>query len=197
MLHNAPIAVDNPNPYSTGLFRALRAALELDVRTQDLKVIFKDGRTTDFDLILFDSILEINNKWLNFKEGHSKTACWLSRQTEDDDRQIMLSQFSCDHIVSALYELVLNEVTRSQSLAHEEIYESNATLCQKISESLRHMPMMIESCLGGPGEITVSWIDIDGGMVARVYGLEPKLAITLHRESSCAIRRDDLVRTSK
>jgi hypothetical protein len=82
-------------------------------------------------------------------------------------------------------------------LAHGELCESKATLCQKISENFRHMPIMIETCLGAPGEIIVSWVAMDGGMVSRVYGLDPKVAITLDRESSCAARRDDLLRTSK
>ncbi|KAE9373626.1 hypothetical protein N431DRAFT_338191 [Stipitochalara longipes BDJ] len=196
LLHNAPVAEDSSSAYSAGVWRVLRAALALDVRTKDLEVVFKDGATTDFDLILFESTLEINNKWLDFKQSHSKTACWLSRQS-NGDLPIMLSQFSCDHIVSALYELVLDEVMRHPGLVHRERCESKATLCQKISENFRHMPMMIETCLGGPGEIIVSWIDMDGGMVSRVYGLDPKLAITLHQESSCAIRRGDLLRTIK
>ncbi|PMD41316.1 hypothetical protein L207DRAFT_323111 [Hyaloscypha variabilis F] len=108
----------------------------------------------------------------------------------------MQSQFSCDHIISSLYELVFDEVMRQPGLAHGELCESKATLCQKISENFRHMPIMIETCLGAPGEIIVSWVAIDGGMVSRVYGLDPKVAITLHRESSCAARRDDLLRTN-
>lgn len=177
------------------MWRALRAALALDVKTKDLKVVFKNGATTDFDLILFESTLEINNKWLDFKQSHSKTACWLSRQSNDESST--MSHFSCDHIALTLYELVLEEVMRDPGFAHRESSESKATLCQKVSENLRHMPMMIETCLGGPGEIIVSWIDRDGGMVSRVYGLNPKLEITLHQESSCALKRGDLLRSSK
>jgi hypothetical protein len=194
LLHNAPVAEDNRSPYSAGVWRALRAALALDVKTKDLKVVFKNGATTDFDLILFESTLEINNKWLDFKQSHSKTACWLSRQSNDESST--MSHFSCDHIALTLYELVLEEVMRDPGFAHRESSESKATLCQKVSENLRHMPMMIETCLGGPGEI-VSWIDRDGGMVSRVYGLNPKLEITLHQESSCVLKRGDLLRSSK
>jgi hypothetical protein len=195
LLHNAPVAEDNRSPYSAGVWRALRAALALDVKTKDLKVVFKNGATTDFDLILFESTLEINNKWLDFKQSHSKTACWLSRQSNDESST--MSHFSCDHIALTLYELVLEEVMRDPGFAHRESSESKATLCQKVSENLRHMPMMIETCLGGPGEIIVSWIDRDGGMVSRVYGLNPKLEITLHQESSCALKRGDVLRSSK
>lgn len=195
MLHNAPIAEYNPSPYSVGVQRALRAALALDVKTKGLKVVFKNGATADFDLILFESTLEINNKWLDFKQSHSNTVCWLSRQSNDEPST--MSHFSCDHIALTLYELVLEEGRRDPGFTHRESSESKATLCQKVSENLRHMPMMVETCLGGPGEIIVSWVDRDGGMVSRVYGLNPKLEITLHKELSCGLKRCDLLRSGK
>jgi hypothetical protein len=195
LLHNAPVAQDNTTPYSAGVERALRAALALDERTKSLEVIFKDGTTTDFDLILFQSTLEINNKWLDFKLSHSKTACWLSRRS--DDELPRMGHFSCDHIVSTLYELVLEELMRQPRLEHRNFCESKASLYQKVCENLRQMPRMIQVDTGPlPGEIIVSWIDMEGEMVSKAYGLNPICQVTLHRESSCSLKRDDLIRPS-
>ncbi len=174
--------------------RALRAALALDRRTKDLEVVFRSGTTTDLDLMLFQSTLEINDKWLDFKQSHSKTACWLSRH----DELLNTDHFSCDHVVTGLYELILEEITRHPEFSPNELTESNACLYQRVCDNLRQMPRMVESCIGLlPGEISVSWVDLEGDMISRVYGLSPRCQVTLHRESTCSLRRTDLLAPSE
>ena len=192
LLHNAPIAEDKGTPYSAGVERALRAALALDGRTRALEVIFRNGTSTDLDLMLFQSTLEINDKWLDFRQSHSRTACWLSRRSNEELPN--MGHFSCDHVVTNLYDLVLKELTRNPGLSHGELSESNETLHQRVCDNLRQMPRMVESCTGiFPGEISVSWVDLEGEMISRVYGLNPRCQVTLHRERTCSLRRGDLL----
>ncbi|PVH72999.1 hypothetical protein DL98DRAFT_576490 [Cadophora sp. DSE1049] len=192
LLNQAPRTQSRGTTYSLGVERALRAALALDSRTKDLNLIFKSGAKTDLDLLLDGCDLQINDKWLDFKNSHRLAPCRLSRQAYREYSNA--DHFSCDHIVTDLYELVLDELKRHDEIDSNESSESDSSLYQRLCEQLRQMPVMVESRVGTSSEmIVVSWTDLDGDVLSRLYGLDPKCRVTLHRESTCSNRRDDLL----
>jgi hypothetical protein len=196
VLHTAPPAVDRGTLYSASVERALKAALALDTRTKELKLVFKSGASTDLDLLLLGSTLEINDKWLSFYDSHQKHPCWLSR----GDHQLFpdIDHFTCSHIVTDLYELVLEELDRRPEHSYNELTKSNKSLYQRVCESLRKMPIMVEAVAGvHPGEIEVSWADAEGDILSRVYGLDPQCRVVLHRESECSGKRSELLAAGK
>lgn len=192
LLHNAPLAEDKKSTYSAGMQRALRAALALDVRTKGLEIIFKCGDRTDLDLLLMDANLEINDKWLDFGLSHAHNQCWFALQLPREHSTA--DHFSCDHIVTDLFDLVLDELNRHPQSSEREVIESNSSLYLKVCENLRHMPIMVEAnATTEVGEIEVSWADLDRDVASRVYGMDPKCRVVLHRDSTCSFRRDELL----
>ncbi|KAH0569248.1 hypothetical protein GP486_000004 [Trichoglossum hirsutum] len=186
LFQKAPEAPEDGTIYSLGLKRALRAALVLDARTKSLRVVFKAAGKAQLNLLLSRTSLEINETWLDFQAGHEKTPCWLSDQVREEPD---MNQFLCDHIVIDLYHLVLEEIKRQgQSSA------SDSSLYHRVRESLRQMPVMVEARPGHrPGEVDVSWMSLEGDSIPKIYGLDPTYRITLHRESTCSLRRHDLL----
>ncbi|CZT07834.1 uncharacterized protein RCO7_10885 [Rhynchosporium graminicola] len=192
LLSRAPVSTNRTTPYSLHVARALRAALALDVRTKDLNVILKSGVKADLDLLLEGTDLQINDKWLDFEEGHRLAPCWLSRQKSRKFSDY--EHFSCDHIVTDLYEMVLEELKRFPESSSGGISESDNFLYQRVCECLRQMPLMITSQADPFSHmIRVSWSDLEGDVLSRLHGLDPKCRVTLHQESTCASRRGDLL----
>jgi hypothetical protein len=192
LLHNAAIAIVKVTAYSIGVKRGLSAALALDVRTRDLKLVFKTGYTADLDLLLDKSDLLIHEKWLDFGASHDGADCWLSSLASASG--IKIDTFSCDHIVTNLYGLVLNELdSRDGGLAADE-----KSLNLKVSERLREMPRKIEIAPGQEaGEIEVSWVDAASDMASRLHGLNVKGRITLHRERTCSEKKFELLTSER
>jgi hypothetical protein len=196
LFHNAPEVTDKGTIYSTGLKRALNAALALDTRTKGLEIVFKAVDKAQLALRLSGSKLEINATWLDFRASHEKAPCWLSRPAHAE--KSMIDQFSCDHIATHLYQLVLEELKRHPGMIAGESSDSDSSLYQRVCESLRQMPMMVEASPGRQsGEVEVSWTSLEGDHFSRMYHFDPKCRITLHRESTCSLRRDDLLAPSK
>jgi hypothetical protein len=59
------------------------------------------------------------------------------------------------------------------------------------------MPRLIETAPGrNAGEIDVTWMDSESDIAARLHGLDVKYRVTPHCESTCAMKRFDLVTSS-
>ena len=167
--------------------RALRASLYLDPRTKDLELVFKEGGVAELDLLLDGTQLMVNEKWLDFYDSHKNAPCWLSRLSTTAG--FNSDNFSCDHVITDLYDMVLMEVGKDSGAV-----EADGLLRLRLAENLRQMPRLIETAPGcNAGEIDVTWMDSESGLAARLHGLDVKYRVTLHRASTCAIRRFDLV----
>lgn len=168
------------------------AALSVDTRTQNLELVFKGGSSGELDLLLEDSQLQINEKWLDFRASHKDAPCGLSRLALSED--LVIHTFSCDHVINELYDLVLVEINKERDTEPGVLKEKENSLRLKISESLRQMPRMIDIIHGdNDGEIYVSWTDPESSLLSKLHHLDLKCRITLHRESTCSQKRFDLV----
>ena len=77
---------------------------------------------------------------------------------------------------------------------HSGAVEADRLLRLRLAENLRQMPRLIETAPGcNAGEIDVTWMDFESGLAAELHGLDVKYRVTLHRESTCDMRRFDLV----
>jgi hypothetical protein len=172
--------------------RALKAALTLDPRTKGLNLIFKSGVSTDLDLLLFESTLEINDKWLSFLESHQRSPCWLSRGAGAPLPEI--DHFTCSHVVIDLYELILDELGRHPEPLPNLLTESKKSLHQQVCESILKMPVMVKAVPGDhTGEIEVRWNDSECDILSRVYGFDPQCRVILHHEGGCSAKRSKLL----
>lgn len=172
--------------------RAFSAALALDTRTKGLRLVFKSAGQTGLDLLLDKSDLLIHKKWLDFHSSHEKAACWLSRLASTSE--VNVEKFSCDHIVTDLYDLVLTELGKGQTIEPDGLTETEGSLRLRVSGSLRHMLRIVEIAPGERlGEIEVSWTDQESDMAYKMHDLNLKCRITLHRESTCSNKKLDLL----
>jgi hypothetical protein len=191
LLQKSPIALEPETKYSAGVKRALMAALSLDDGTRNFEIIFKCRAKAELDLLLDDSTLHINEKWLDFQASHIELSCWLSSLTlvEDVDTDV----FSCDHIVANIYDSILTELRKGNTQKDRQSDEKYSHLRLRVSESLRQMPRMIENTQGeNAGEIKVSWTVPESNLVVKFHRVDLKCRVTLHRESSCGSKRFDL-----
>ena len=190
LLQNAKDTDITINTFSEGIIRGLKAALILDKITQDLDLVFKSGAGGELDILLQDSDILVNDRWLGFHASHKDASCWLSRIAAREDLNI--ESFFCDHVVIYLYDLILIEVAKASKLsssgrAHRE------TLSLKIAESLCQMPREVDiRPVDQRCQIQVSWTDLDGHF-ASIRSLELTYSVVLHRERTCAEKKDALL----
>lgn len=170
----------------------MSAGLCLDKRTKRLELVFKDGTAAELDLLLDGTELMVNEKFLDFHASHKKVPCWLSLLSTTAG--FINDTFSCDHVITDLYDMILMEVDKHHGDESDGPVEADGLLRLRLIENLRQMPRMVETALGSnPGEIDVKWGGSEGDLVARSHGLDVKYRVTLHRESTCDMRRLDLV----
>jgi hypothetical protein len=195
LLHNAPASELQETPYSNGVKRAFSAALALDDETKNLRVVFKSETKAGLGFILFESTLEINDKWLSFRDRHRRTPCWLSRQLRDNPD---MDHFSCCHVITDLYRIVVGELKNNSNSKESDRLKSYDFLYQQVCESLRKMPILVTARPGTlSGEIDVFWTDSEGVILSRVYGVDPQCKVTLHLESTCSSKRSQLLAPGK
>ncbi len=196
LLINALDCVEEDNVYSADVKRSLKAALALDPRTSALTLKFKCGTKDGLDLLLDKLDLLIHEKWLDFSSSHEKTPCSLS--TWATEKGINIESFSCNHVVTRLFDLLLTELTkvREREVGSRTLTRSDDSLRVTVQENLDQMPRLVEASTIEPGEIKVTWTDLDGDRVSRLHGLEPQCGIVLHRESTCSNKRLELLRSN-
>ena len=194
LLKNAPDSAKDDSAYSADFKRSLNAALALDPRTSALTITFKDGTKDGLDLLLDNSDLLIHDKWLEFSSSHEKTPCSLS--TRATQKGVSIENFSCNHVVAYLLDLLLAELTKvgGAELDSHTLTRSDDSLRVAVRENLDQMPRLVEASIVEPGEIKVTWMDLDGDRVSKLHGLDPQCGIVMHRESTCSNKRLDLLR---
>lgn len=192
LLRNLQVTTIEDTPHSLGLKRAFSAALALDASTEDLQVIFKSVADADLDLVVEGAEIMIHEKWLDFQASHEKASCWLSDYASVIS--IDIGTFSCEHIVTYLYDSLLAELFDASKSGRGTSTDRKNALRLTVSQALRHMPKMVQtSHHDQAGNIEVCWCDTEGHVASKQYGLSLNYLVTLHRESSCSQRRFDLL----
>ncbi|KAJ5046834.1 uncharacterized protein L3040_004059 [Drepanopeziza brunnea f. sp. 'multigermtubi'] len=188
LLHNAPGSSVEETPYSAGVKRALSAALALDERTKDLKVIFKQASKSGLELLLDENDLLISDTYLDFAASHRTISCYLW------ECAINPPDFPCDHIIVGLYETILHDLKKGGQPLLQKSFESNISLRQKLDVNLRQMPRIVELIPGkSTEELMVSWTDLESNMISRLHGLDMMYKATLHKRSICSDKQFDLI----
>lgn len=166
------------------------SVLALDSRTRNLRLDFRSGANAELDLLLHESQLLINDKWLDFEASHKSSSCSLFLQATAEQNDI--DRFSCSHIVKSLYDLVLVELSNgSNSQQHNH---SNNYMHQLVSEKVDQMPCMVKVVQGeAAGVLEVSWVHAESEKISRLHHLELKGWITMHRNSTCSDKKSELL----
>ena len=192
LLSNAPLTTKIESAYSVSVDRILKAILALDERTAGLKLIFKDGCDIGLDLFLkpFCHEVLINDRYLDFHESHINSPCGIYKHAIS--RGQGTETYPCNHSFTELYDLLLHEIEKSGQF--DMATESVPLLLDCVRESLQQMPQLVRVSTGeNKGKILVKWKDTESDLAYELYRVELKCHITLHRESTCAHRRYDLL----
>jgi len=197
LLLNAPRSTIEDTIYSTGMKRALRAALALDSGTRDLELCFRSGENAELDLILDGKQLLINDKWMSFHKSHACDPSFCPLRKQASGGSVQIDTFTCGHIVEALYGLILDEISRGSKAESRARLETKHSLRLKVSEKIVQTPHKVESSSCNPGEIQVSWVDPERHSTWEVHRVICEGRVTLHRVSTCEGKRGDLIASCK
>jgi hypothetical protein len=136
---------------------------------------------TDLDvMILHGSRLLINDKWLDFSSSHATLGCQLYHK--DSQEELGNETFSCDHVVTELYNLIILEMKNAE--------DKDGRLHLKLDENIRQMPRKV-ACFPEalPCTITVCWEQPESESDWRLHGIKREGQVVLHRESTCANKK--------
>jgi hypothetical protein len=153
---------------------------------------FKNGVYAELDLLLDGSRLLVNDKWLDFVASHSSSFCALFTEANVDE--VTIDRFSCNHVVTELYNLILVELSRECSLELGSAPDTDSSLHQKVSEKIRQIPHKVE-CMPGSlaGVIHVSWVDPESEKDWKLHGVSRRGRVILHRETTCSKKKLELL----
>lgn len=168
----------------------LKSALQLDARLESIQVHIVKGGGTGIDILFEEDkgCLLIHEKWLDFTKAHENTSCEIALLARD--RPLHDVPFSCDHIVEDLFELVMNDVRRALKFSHAEA----STIRGFVRERIPQMPRGIKVIAPNEaGVLEVTWKGNESGVIAENYGREIEYHVTLHKMSSCATKKSDLI----
>jgi len=157
---------------------------------EDIKVEFVKGGETEIDLLFRkeENLLRIHEKWINFQNIHEVASCEIFRLTRE--RPGEMEAFLCDHVVEDLFELALDDIRGPLDLDHAEC----VVIRRVARERIRQMPRLIKvSTTGLDNELEVSWIGNESGIVSLKYGADIRYHVTLHKVSTCGLKKDELL----
>lgn len=175
--------------------RAIRSILALDPRCEHLELKFRSRADAELDVLLKDSDLIINDKWLDFHASHHDSWCSLYLQAMAD--LVSIDHFSCSHIVRNLHELILVELEKAPNVAMQSGLLRNDQMRQIVSECIDQMPYRVEIVQGeGPGVLEVSWLHNQSESAFEYHHLLLG-RVKLHRQSTCAAKKSELIMYSK
>jgi hypothetical protein len=106
----------------------------------------------------------------------------------------MVGGFSCNHIVADLYGQILLELTKGLEMENAQMKQTEEVLILRVDENLHRMPRKVKINNGSQfDELLVSWTDPEGWLALKLYGLDLQCQATLHRDSTCSERKEDLL----
>ncbi|KAE9373627.1 hypothetical protein N431DRAFT_557673 [Stipitochalara longipes BDJ] len=192
VLCNSPVSLREESAYSRGMKRTLMRVSALDSKTRHLEITFKSGADADLDLLIHDSSLLINDKWLDFKSSHECRDCDLS--LEASTHKVDIDTFDCGHIITELYGALVADLARNQQGKYKLSSEDSASLLRRAGEKIRQIPSRVSIAQGAnAGEIVVYWTDSESDRIFKNHGIIRQGRITLHRESTCSILKAEIL----
>ncbi|KAH8881903.1 hypothetical protein GQ53DRAFT_734671 [Thozetella sp. PMI_491] len=178
------------NIFSLSVFRMLQGALQLDKKLEQIQLRIVKGGGTGIDLLYEEEErqLLIHNRWLDFEQVHENSSCEASRLAKE--KPLATIQFSCDHVVEELFELIVQDLVKALKLDYAE----GIAIRRHARERIPQMPRAIEiSKAAEGGALVVSWRGNECGVLADTYGADILYDVTLHKWRTCFHKHGDLV----
>ena len=190
LLSNATESNYQHTVYSESFNRVLGAILKMDPHTKHLKIVYKSGTGIDSDLLIEGSKMLINDRWLDFEKSHVASFCSVSEVTGCKSN----FEFSCDHIITHLHESILLETIKEEKTSSLVQHTQMMALRLKVHRALRQLPRLVKvEKTALPRQLIVSWRDLESQIMFEEHGSNLVCHVTLHRESTCAERKRNLV----
>lgn len=176
-----------PDVFSISVHRALLASLTLDSRMRNIRVSYVKSSHIDIDFLFTaqESLLQINEKWLDFQRIHETAICHISSTISES--ALLSKAFACDHIVDNLLELVMLDIICSLNLTKDESMSLVRKLHHTARDLLQQMPRRIEVMQSVARQLQISWTDCDPGLILYEYRRNIEYSVHLHRKSTCSL----------
>ncbi len=178
------------NAFNSNISRIFRAAMQLDERLKAIKIEVVKGGVTGINVVFKEEehTMLIHERWFDVDKIHEDTGCelfMLAQQTS-----LSAADFSCDHVVEDLLNLVLDEVHRHIEGEALEVSKIRGTARQLIHQT----PRGIRVCqTQKAGELKVTWIGNESESIVRQYSDGIFYNAVLHKVSSCGSQRLELL----
>ncbi|OAG35296.1 hypothetical protein AYO21_10498 [Fonsecaea monophora] len=193
-MHSEPIDADR-TPFSTNVLRALLASLALHPKLRDLRFKFVQGGGTDLDLAYSKDVkrIQIHGKWLSFQKVHEHGLCEVLRLTAPG--YIRGEAFFCDHVVEDLFDALLSKSGDDLGISSPSL---RRRLRRRMRDQLALMPRLVSVArTDAIRELEVRWIGNEGGLVSAICNKNICYHVTLHRVSTCEVKRNDVVHVDR
>lgn len=189
LFRRSPVSQFTPTLFSISVHRAFMAWLALDSRMRNINVSYVQNTYTAIDFLFTagESLLQINDKWLDFKRVHETASCRISSSMSESS--FVPGVFVCDHLIDDLYGLVLVDIADSLNLTKDESMGLVRTLRHAARDMLQQMPRRVESRQPRAHELQITWADFDTGSIIPEYLLNTEYSVQLHRRSTCPLYR--------
>ncbi|KAK0613267.1 hypothetical protein B0T14DRAFT_525935 [Immersiella caudata] len=187
--------------FAESVLRLLSAAFQLHDLTVTICVV--SGGDTGVDLLCVGGgqngpplRLLVHEKWFNFTEAHVESDCDLSALSGlvGDNMSGPVNGFYCDHVVFDLFDMAIRDTRGPLQLNHQQI----AAIRRKFSTAVGQMPRRVQLSRSQDGAgLVVAWTPNEIAKIVAESQLNICYNIRLHKASSCAESRKDLVYTEQ
>lgn len=183
--------LDEPTDlFGSQVLRFLRACFTTDSGESPFTITLVEGGETGVDALYSEQhavkTVLVASKWFDFQRAHRDSPCELSLANPDVTPET--HQFSCDHIVEDLYQLVCNELPKA-------IAPSDSS--RRVTQGrLRQTPRGVVAQALSTNDVVVRWTGNESGIVARQYASSMIYTVTLHKMGTCADSSKMLVDSS-
>lgn len=195
ILANAEPSIREDTAYALEFKRLIGMALNLHHRTASMSPTFRNSGGSGVDFLRQNHTILFNDRLLDFTETHEYSPCYLSNSNLQGREH-----YPCDHIIRNLARDILEDSEKDHSTGNMLSSQKNRTIFySKLDEALAQMPREIQLEKGDDyGQLTVQWTDQASEWHYRRYGEELlECKVTLHRESTCASKKESTSLCSK
>lgn len=187
LLYRAPRAAPMPTIFSMTIQQTLTALLQTDPLTASSLLLFVDYPLTTPSVYFHDDShnIYVSRYWLDFNAVHRALPC---RFSDMNPETASFGTFRCDHVVLALYGLVVRSAVRCLETADadRDAQEKRwvAEKCRLAGELVEERPrgVSVRRAVMGLGDLCVMWQLGVPPHVADLVGGGGAYRVVLHRE---------------
>jgi hypothetical protein len=128
----------------------LKAIMKASPATENITIVFVDGKSLDIDMSLSADECRIHDKWLTWESTHRQSLC----------DAVPTETFLCDHVVLKIWDIMMTHLIKSERYSDIALLESDLREMARIR--LSQMPRTIGCAqTDKKGQLRVTWNSSD------------------------------------